>query len=1163
MGMKSFIHLHLHSEYSLLDSTLKIDDLLSRARDYQMPAVALTDHGSILGAVNFYNKALKSDIKPIIGSELYLAPGSRFDRPNRREDELNYHHLLVLVKNDQGYRNLCELITASYLEGFYRKPRIDKELLEKHKDGLLVMSACIQGELPYHLLRGHEDKARAAARWYRETFRDSFYIELHNHGLPEQLQVLPQLVSLARDLDIPLVASNDVHYLTREDADAREILICVQTTELIDNPDRPMKKETDQLYFKSSEEMAALFSALPEALDNSFEIASRCNFEFKLKKYFLPDFKTPGKLSVDDFFEKICFEGFERIKHQYLARAKHLKHSHEQYEERLRYEIEKIREMGFPGYFLIVWDIIRHAKESGIPVGPGRGSVVGSLVAFVMGITNIDPLEYDLIFERFLNPERISLPDIDIDFDAERRDEVIAYIREKYGEDNVAQIVTFGRMKAKLAIRDIGRVMGVKLADVNRLAKMIPNGPKVELKDTIDRSPDLQREIKSRPEFVKLINFALRLENTIRNTGKHAAGVVIAPRKLTEYMPLYKAKEDITTHFEKDEVENIGLLKMDILGLITLTIIKNILREVQEIEGTAVDLENINLLDAKTFKLFQKGNTDGIFQFESSGMRDYLKKSKPSKIEDLIVLNALYRPGPLQSGMADVYVNRKLGKEKTTFIFPELEEILKDTCGIIVFQEQVMQISVRIAGFSMSEADEMRKIMGKKDVGKMPAVEKKFLERAAKKGYDKKNVEVLFGQMRTFAEYGFNKSHATAYAYLAYQTAYLKAHYPVYFMSAHLSSEADKTSTSSKIIQYISESKKMGIEILPPDINRSRENFHVEPPCAVRFGLIGLKNVGSAALGIILKARAEGGEFRDFNDFVTRVDLSKVNKSVLESLIKAGAFDCFGLKRRTLFEGIGEVIRRAAAISRNRSRNQMALFAEELGDEYIAREFLELEEWPENEMIKGEKEIAGIYVTHNPLEKFSSEISKVSNTTILAIQNYEFKGEVIKLGGVVTEFERRTSKKGDPYGEIYFEDLTGRIKVLCFKDRWAALEKELKADVPYFLEGRSHFRGAESENEETSIYLENLQELEGMLKKKARKIVITIDYEQIDESFNEKLKQKLEKNRDSVPYMIVINHPDSARVVINSESGQGIRATASMKKDIEKLTGPNSIEILF
>jgi len=1155
--MKSFIHLHVHSEYSLLDSTLKIDDLLKQARAHQMPAVALTDHGSILGAVNFYKKAKQSEVKPIIGAELYLAPGSRFDRPNRREDELNYFHLLALVRNDQGYRNLCELITASFLEGFYRKPRIDKELLEKYKDGLLVMSSCIQGEIPYHLLRGHEQKATAAARWYQETFKDNFFLEIQNHGMPEQLQVLPQLTDMARRLSIPLVASNDVHYLTREDADAREILICLQTGDVISNSERAMKMESEQLYFKSSPEMAELFAAVPESLDNTFEIASRCNFEFKLKKYFLPSFQVPGKFAIEDYFEKICFEGFERITHQYLTKAKHLKHSHDEYEKRLTYEIEKIREMGFPGYFLIVWDIIRFAKEADIPVGPGRGSVVGSLVAFVMGITNIDPLEYDLIFERFLNPERVSLPDIDIDFDGERRDEVIAYIRAKYGEDNVAQIVTFGRMKAKLAIRDIGRVMEIKLSEVNRLAKMIPEGPKVELKDVIEKNPELQREIKHNPQTVKLINYALKLENNIRHTSMHAAGVVIAPKKLTEYMPLYKTKDDITTHFEKDEVENIGLLKMDILGLKTLTIIKNIIREVRESQGVAIDLENINLLDAKTFKVFQKGDTDGIFQFESSGMRDYLKKTKPTRIEDLIVLNALYRPGPLQSGMADIYVNRKVGREKVTFIFPDLEEILKDTYGIIVFQEQVMQISVRVAGFSMSEADELRKIMGKKEASKMPAQEKRFFERGVKRGYDKKKIEELFGQMKTFAEYGFNKSHSTAYAYLAYQTAFLKAHYPVYFMSAHLSSESEKTSTSSKIIQYVSESKKMGIDILPPDINKSQENFRVETDCAIRFGLIGLKNVGSSALAIMLQARQQGGEFKNFNDFVTRVDLSKVNKTVLESLIKAGAFDCFGLKRRTLFESVGDIIKRSAAIEKNRARNQKNLFKEALVDSYIPEEFMKLEEWSESEMIKGEKEIAGIYVTHNPLEKFSSEISKVSNTTILAIQNKEFKGEIIKLGGVVTEFTPRTSKKGDAYGEIFFEDLSGRIKVLCFKDRWAALEKNLRLDMPYFLEGRM------PESEEANIYLENLQELEAMLKKKARKIIITINYEQIDESFNEKLQQKLEKNRDSVPYMIVINHADNARVVINSESGQGIRATASMKKDIEKLTGPNSIEILF
>ncbi|MCK4836305.1 MAG: DNA polymerase III subunit alpha, partial [Candidatus Aminicenantes bacterium] len=840
MGIKSFIHLHVHSEFSLLDSSLKIPLMIQKAKKMNMPAVALTDHGNILGAVNFYKEAKKNDIKPIIGSELYIAPGSRFDKSKKNRNEINYHHLIVLVKNLQGYKNFCELITLSFKEGFYRKPRIDKEILKKFHDGLIILSACIKGEIPHYLLMGKEDIAYESVRWFREIFKDDFYIEIQNHFLKEQIEVLPKLIQLSKDTSIPLVATNDVHYLNAEDAKAREILICLQTNEVLSNPDRPMKMDTSEMYLKSSSEMTELFSQVPESIDTSMDIAAKCNFDFKLGKYFLPEFDVPPSYKVDDFFEHVCYDGFKKIE----SRLNLKKFGKERYKRRLDYEIEKIREMGFPGYFLIVWDIVKFARENDISIGPGRGSVVGSLVAYVMGITNIDPLEYYLIFERFLNPERISMPDIDIDFDPERRDEIIEYIRDKYGQNNVAQIVTFGKMKAKMAIRDIGRVLEIPLSEVDKLAKMIPDGPKVTLRKEIETNPDLQKEIKRVPEIKKLIEFALKLENTVRHTSMHAAGVVIAPKKLTEFMPLYKTKDEITTQFEKDEVEEIGLLKMDILGLKTLTIIRNILKDIQEIEGIDINIDNIDLHDRKTFKIFKDGDTDGIFQFESAGMREYLKKSKPTQIEDLIILNALYRPGPLGSGMADQYVNRKLGREKVTFIFPELEDILKDTYGIIVFQEQVMRISVKIAGFSMSKADEMRKVMGKKLTHKLPGLEKEFMNGAIKNKYYKKKLEQLFSQMSTFAEYGFNKSHSTAYAFLAYQTAYLKAHFPVHFMAAHLTSESEKTSTSSKIIQYISDCKRMGIDINPPDINNSYQVFRVDTPSSIRFGLKGLKNVG-------------------------------------------------------------------------------------------------------------------------------------------------------------------------------------------------------------------------------------------------------------------------------------------------------------------------------
>ena len=1154
--MKSFIHLHLHSQFSLLDSCLKIEDLVKQAQKHNMPAVALTDHGNILGALNFYKMARKNNIKPIIGSELYMAPESRFSKPDKNANDINYNHLVVLVKNDIGYRNLSELVTRSFKEGFYRKPRIDKEILEKYNEGLVVLSACIQGEIPFKLLHRREEEAYEAAKWYRELFKNDFYIEIQNHHLDRQLEVLPKLIELAKDLSIPLVATNDTHYLNEEDADARDILICLQTNNVLSNPDRPMKKETEQMYFKSSEQMRELFADVPESIDVTMEIASKCNFDFKLGKYFLPEFKAPEEYTIDGYFEKICLDGFERLR----PGLKGKKHSITVYEERLRYEIEKIREMGFPGYFLIVWDIVRFAKDQEISVGPGRGSVVGSLVAYAMGITAIDPLEYDLIFERFLNPDRISLPDIDIDFDGDRRDEVIAYIRRKYGEESTAQIVTFGKMKAKMAIRDIGRVLEIPLGDVNRLAKMIPEGPKVELRSEINSSAELQKEIKHVPETKKLMDFALKLENNIRHTSMHAAGVVIAPKKLTEFMPLYKTKDDIVTQFEKDEVEEIGLLKMDILGLKTLTIIETILNEVKEIKGTEIDLQNIPLNDEKTFKVFQEGDTDGIFQFESSGMRDYLKRSKPDKITDLIALNALYRPGPLGSGMADVYVKRKLGKEKVKYLFPELEDILWDTYGIILYQEQVMRISVVLAGFSMSKADEMRKIMGKKLTHKLPPVRKEFAAGAAKRGYNKRKAEDLFKQMETFAEYGFNKSHSTAYAFLAYQTAYLKAHYPVYFMTANLSSEAEKTSTSSKVIQYISETKKMGIEILPPDITKSSEQFRVESPTAIRFGLKGLKNVGSNAITSILKTREEGGPFKSYSDFITRSDLTKVNKGVLESLIKSGAMSCFNIKRRVLCKSVEEVIRQGAVIQKHKSLDQKSLFGEEeTAAVVIPNEYLQLEEWTESEIIKHEKEVAGIYITYNPLEKYRDEIKKVSNTDIASIETGEFKNEIVRLGGVITEYTQRKSKKGAFYGELFFEDLSGRMKVLVFKERWTQVKDQIKMDFPYFLEGRLPDNGDSNPN----IYLENLSELESSLKKQARKVIIKLRYDQLSDAFNEKLSERLDKNKDSVPYMIAVYTEDGYRTGIQTESGHGLKATLSMKEDIESLTGENTVEILF
>jgi DNA polymerase-3 subunit alpha len=751
------------------------------------------------------------------------------------------------------------------------------------------------------------------------------------------------------------------------------------------------------------------------------------------------------------------------------------------------------------------------------------------------------------------------MPDIDIDFDGERRREVIEYIRQKYGADSVCQIVTFGKMKAKMAIRDIGRVLEIPLAYVNKLAKMIPEGPKVDLQEEINSNKELQHEIKQQPETKKLFQLAQKLEGTVRNTSMHAAGVVIAPKKLTEFMPLYKAKDDIVTQFEKDEVEEVGLLKMDILGLKTLTILKNILKEIKDVEGLDLDLDQIPINDPKTFQVFQSGDTDGIFQFESSGMRDYLKRSKPDKIEDLIVLNALYRPGPLGSGMADSYVNRKIGKEAVTYLFPEIQDILKDTYGIIVFQEQVMQISVVVAGFSMSKADEMRKIMGKKQVNKLPAIEKQFTAGAKDRNFDTKKANELFSQMKTFAEYGFNKSHSTAYAFLAYQTAYLKAHYPVYFMAANLSNEAEKTSSASQVIQYISEIKKMGIQLLPPDINHSFEYFKVETASAIRFGLKGLKNVGDAAIQAIISSRNENGPFKDYADFISRIDLTKVNKAVLESLIKAGLFDKFGIKRRALFLSVEAVIKQAAVLEKKKQDLQMSLFGNDniMSKVTIPKDLQDEPEWSETEIIKGEREITGIYISHNPLENYQEEIKKVSNTQIANLSS--FKNGKVKIAGIVTDFKQIKSKKGDFYGDIYFEDFSGRVKVLAFKDRWEKVKDTITVDKLYFLEGRI----PEQAESDPNIYLENLIDLDAHLLSSARKIIVKIDHTLLNQDFNLQLAEKIKANQDSVPYVIVIRQNGYRAIIASTDDHAGLKPTTEMKTAIESLTGANTVEILY
>lgn len=1148
--------MHVHSEFSLLDSSAKIPALINKAKSLNMPALALTDHGNILGAVNFFKNAKNADIKPIIGSELYIACGSRKEKPRKEKNEINYYHLVVLIKNHEGYRNLSLLISKSYTEGFYRKPRIDKEILKKYHEGLIVLSACVQGEIPY-LLNNREEEAYNSAKWFRELFKDDYYIEIQNHHLPKQEKVFDKLITLSKDLSIPLVATNDIHYVDKEDADAREVLICIQTNSLLSDENRKMKKETEEMYFKSREEMEKLFSTYKEALDITLDIASKCNYSFKLGTYYLPEFEVPPEKTVVSLFTEICGSGFEGLKGQ----IEQSRYSLDVYKKRLEYEMEKIIEMGFAGYFLIVWDIIRFAKTSKIPVGPGRGSVVGSLVAYVMKITSIDPLKYDLIFERFLNPDRISLPDIDIDFDTDYRDEVIEYIRDKYGHESVAQIVTFGRMKTKLAIRDIGRVLDIKLNLVDKLAKTLPDNTKgiqIELK----QNQDFKKQLKFLPKFQAdlLIDYVAKLENTVRHTSMHAAGVVIAPKKLSEFLPLYKAKGNIVTQFEKDEVEEIGLLKMDILGLKTLSILRKILEEVKVHEGVVIDIDTIPLNDKMTFEVFQKGETDGIFQFESPGMRQFLKRSQPTKIEDLIVLNGLYRPGPLESGMAERYIKRKRGEEITEYLFDEIKETLQDTFGIIVFQEQVMKISQIISGFSMAKADKMRKIMGKKLIEEIKEMENDFIKGGLQNNYHKGKLKELFSQIETFAGYGFNKSHSAAYTHIAYQTAYLKAHYLNYFMCANLTNESFKTSTDSKIVQYISQCKKNDISILPPDINKSFENFYPESEKTIRFGLKGLKNIGEIAIQSIISERGKNGEYKDLSDFIKRVDLFKVNKAVLESLIKAGALDSFGINRSVLLASVENIILQAEAIRKLKERSQQSLFGEDsvFININIPKENSNLPEWTKEEIVQYEREVSGIYLSYNPVEKFEYEIKRISNTAILALPDYT--GDTVRIGGVFTQINELTAKKNNKkYGELFFEDLTGRVKILAFNQIWQEHRDKLIVDEPFVI-----IANLKRSEKESVLFLNSACPFEEYLKKKAVSVIIKFSSQLINANFIGGLKQALNNNKASTPYRIYVKIPDNKQVVLNPiDMAAGLDPTLVMKKEIEELTGKNSVEIIY
>jgi DNA polymerase-3 subunit alpha len=1034
-----FVHLHCHTDYSLLDGACEIDQLMKITAEQKMPAVAMTDHGNLFGAVQFYNAARNSGVHPVIGCEVYVSQKGH----KTRSDTDRYNHLVLLCENQEGYRNLINLVSTAYLDGFYYKPRIDMDLLNQHSKGLIGMSACLRGHIPETILSDKYDDAKRLAHSYADIFgRKNFFLEIQDHHLEQDRRLTPELNRLSHETGLPLVATNDSHYLRKEDARAHEILLCVQTGKNMSDPNR-MRWATPDFYLKTRDEMMDLFGELEDAVDRTWEIAQRCQVALEKVKEPFPKFDVPPEHSTDTYFEYVARQGFEKRRGRLEAmRAKGaLKCDLAEYAERLDSEIKVIQNMKFSGYFLVVWDFIRYAKDHGIPVGPGRGSAAGSLVSYAMQITDIDPLQYGLLFERFLNPERVSFPDVDVDFCMNRRGEVIRYVTEKYGREQVAQIITFNTLGARAAIKDVGRVLDVPYAEVERLTKMVPNVLNIKLKDAMEQEPGFGEAARKDPRVDEVLKVALRLEGLARNCSVHAAGVVISPQPLKELVPLYKTNRDeIVTQFDMNGLDKLQLLKMDFLGLTTLTLIHDALRLIEKRHGVVIVPEDLPLDDQATYEVFSKGFTSGVFQFESSGMRDILRRYQPSRLEDLTALNALYRPGPIQGGMVDDFIERKWGRRAVQYDLPELKELLEETYGVIVYQEQVMQISNRLAGYSLGEADVLRRAMGKKNAEEMAKQRARFIQGATARGLPQRKVEKIFDLMEQFAGYGFNKSHSAAYAYLAFVTAYLKAHYPVDFMAALLTSE---TGNTAKVVKYINECREMGITILPPDVNHSDWSFTPDGQ-AIRFGLGAVKNLGQAAVEAIGRAREELKSFRSLDQFCEKVDMGAVNRRMLESLIRAGAMDSLTGTRSQKIAALDSAMESGQRAWRDRESGQGGLFGEVM-EEHPDAPLPNVPDFTGKEKLAGEKEMLGFWVTGHPLDSYAEKIAELSTHDTSTLEGLN-KGVEVKLCGVLTGITRKRNREGKPWATMMVEDRSGSVEALVFATSFERLAPEVNED---------------------------------------------------------------------------------------------------------------------
>ena len=1043
--MHAFVHLHTHTAYSLLDGAGKIDLLVKRAKELEMPALAITDHGVMYGVVDFYKACQKAGIKPIIGCEVYVAPKSRFEKIGRDDSP---YHLVLLVKNEEGYRNLVHLVSKAYLEGFYYKPRVDRELLSQYHEGLIALSACLAGEVPQDILNNDLAKAKEDILWYKNLFGEgNYYLEIQNHGLPEQMTVNQALAQLSQQTGVPLVATNDNHYVYREDAQMQDVMLCIQTGKTIADNNR-MRFEGSEFYLKSYDEMQKALGEYPKALDITVEISEKCNFDFTFGENHMPIFAVPEGYTLESYLEELCQDGLKK-------RYKNLTAEHY---ERLNYELNVIKQMGYTGYFLIVWDFINFARKNNIYVGPGRGSAAGSIVSYVLYITNIDPLKYDLLFERFLNPERVSMPDIDIDFCYERRGEVIDYVIERYGIDHVAQIITFGTLAAKGAVRDVGRVMNIPLTTVNKVAKLVPNEANITLKKAIENSAELRALMAEDENINQLILMAQKLEGMPRHAGTHAAGVVISEKPLEYYLPLQLTNDgNIITQLAKENVEEMGLLKMDFLGLRTLTVINKAIEAIKQNHGIELDFQQIDMDDEATYELLRQGEAIGVFQMEGNGLRAVLKDLAPTNLEDIIVLEALYRPGPLGSGMVTDFIDRRHGKKEIEYLHPLLEPILKPTYGVIVYQEQVMRIASSLAGFTLGEADLLRRAMGKKKPEIIAGLKQQFVQGAVNNGIEQKTAEKIFELIEYFAGYGFNKSHSAAYAVVSFQTAYLKAHYPAEFMAALLTSVMDNI---DRVTFYVGECRRMGIEVMEPDINISGEDFTSDGK-NIRFGLGAIKGVGKNPIAAIVSERQKGGKFTSLQEFCQRVDLQSFNRKVMESLIKGGAFSNLPGSRAQQMAILEPCLLQGLEIEKRRQSKQISLFdlaGESDGAQgYAPIELPQCGEFSNREILAMEKEMLGMYLSGHPLNEYAARLEEATSMPIGSI-SAEDDQRMVYLGGILTEVKFSTTKKGESMAYVTLEDLSGSIETLIFPRNLASNRPFLEDDNIVLVKGRINYQ---------------------------------------------------------------------------------------------------------